>query len=283
MVLKIFNYLGGTFIFLGISYFVIDNWDLLNNFTRIFVTLGSGVAAFVIGMLLHAGKKHDAASAAFFMLAGLLLPIGMHVTFEVLNSSWNVDIRNLFVSAVCFGIFLAALLFSPRTIFLFFTIIFASLLYLSINNFLLSDIILSPYFAQYQIMALGFSYILLGYYLDETNFQSLTGPLYFFGCLFALSTSFCLGSVSLIGYAIRQWEIITPILILLAFVLSVPLRSKSFLYLGVIFLLLYISDIAFRFIDLFGESGWSLILVTAGILLMIIGYLVIFLHKKIRK
>lgn len=282
-VLKIFNYLGGTFIFLGISYFVFANWDLLNDFTKIFTTLGSGIAAFILGMLLHASKKHDAASAAFFMLAGLLLPIGMHVTFEVLQCSWNIDTRNLFVSAVCLGIFLAALLLSPRTIFLFFTIVFASLFYLSVNNFLLSNILVSPHFAHYQIMALGVSYILLGYFLDNTKYQALTGPLYFFGCLFTLATSFCLGSIYLIGYSIKQWEIITPILILLTFVLSVPLRSKSFLYLGVIFLLLYIGDIAIRFINIFGEFGWSLILVIAGILLMVIGYLVIFLHKKIRK
>ena len=76
------------------------------------------------------------------------------------------------------------------------------------------------------------------------------------------------------------WEIITPLLIILAFILSIPLKSKSFLYLGAIFLLLYICDSATRFIPIFGHMGWSLVLIVLGLLLMMIGYAVIYLHQK---
>lgn len=283
-VLKIFNYVGGTLIFLGVSYFIVDNWGSLNGFTKIFSTLGAAIAAFLVGALFQLTKKFESASAAFYMLSGLLLPIGLHVTLTVANVSWPTELSNLFISTLCLVVFLTAQLYLPRTIFLLFTIIFASLFYVSLLDFIVhkSNIIYS-YLDNYEMIALGIAYICLGYYLDKNYKHELVGPLYFFGGLFVLAESFSLGSNLLFGYAIPLWEVLTPILIILAFMLSVPLRSKSFLYLGAIFLLLYICDISGKFIRLFGDMGWSLMLILLGLLLMLIGYLVIHIHQKINK
>lgn len=280
--LKVFNYLGGTLIFLGISYFIADNWGALNNFTKIFVTLGAAIAAFIIGILFNITKK-NAASSAFFLISALLLPMGLAVTLSVAKVNWSSEISNLFIATICFGVFLIAVLYSVSTLFILFTIIFASFFYV-----FLIDVIAHysnftyTYLSNYEIIALGLSYIFLGYYLDKSSHRGLTGPLYLFGGFFVLFESFSLGS-SFIGYSILQWEIVTPILILLAFIFSVPLRSKSFLYLGAIFLLCYIGDISSKFIKIFGDMGWSLILILLGFLLISVGYLVIFIHKKINR
>jgi len=283
-VLKIFNYVGGTLIFLGISYFIVNHWEFLNSFTKIFSTLGAAIAAFIVGMLFQVAKKFDPVSAAFYMIAGLLFPIGLQVTLNVANVSWATDISNVFISTLCLVVFLTAQLYAPRTIFLLFTILFASLFYMSILDFIVhkSNVIYS-YLDNYEMITLGIAYICLGYYLDKNYKHILTGPLYFFGGLFILSASFSLGSNLISGSAIPLWEIITPILIILIFALSVPLRSKSFLYLGAIFLLLYICDMSGKFIRLFGDMGWSLILIILGLLLMLIGYMVIYIHKKINR
>ncbi len=283
-ILKIFNYVGGTLIFLGIAYFIANNWSILNNFTRIFTTLGSAIAAFMAGALFHASHKYESAASAFFMISGLLLPIGLGVTLIVSNVSWGPEEANLLIFGISLAAFMLALFYSPRAVFLLFTIIFASLFYLSLISFLTSEYTFYyDHLLDYEVIALGSGYIFLGYYLDSNNLPALSGPLYFFGGLFVLFESFTMGSNFFIGYNQPRWEIVTGILIILSFAFSVPLKSKSFLYLGAIFLILYIGDISSRFIELFGDLGWSLILVIMGLVLMLIGYLVFVIHKKINR
>lgn len=277
--LKLFNYLGGMLIFLGIGYFIVDNWNNLNNFIRVFTTLGAAIIAFVVGILYYKAKK-EASSAAFFMLSALLLPIGLQVSLTVAHVSWNENIIKLFISGICLAVFLSAQYLAPRTIFLLFTIIYASLFYLSVLLFNPNSTSLLRYLDNYDFIILGISYISLGYYLANENQYPLAGPLYFFGALFVLAESFSLGDLTIAGYVISQWEIFTPILIIAVLMLAIPLSSKSFLYLGAIFLLLYLGDLATKLIPIFGDTGWSLLLIVLGLLMMMVGYLVIFLRKK---
>ncbi|VVC74946.1 hypothetical protein AQUSIP_02200 [Aquicella siphonis] len=283
-ILIIFNYVGGALIFLGIAYFIVDNWNILNNFTRVFSTLGAAMAAYIVGLLFHLSHKYEAASAAFFMIAGLVMPIGLQVTFNIYGKSVTPEVVNMMITGLCLLVFLASLKWMPRTLFLLFSIIFASLFYFSLIDFIVSR---SLYFDfdifNYEIMALGFSYLFLGYYLDRRHRHILVGPLYFFGVLCVLSASLYFGSYIVSGETSVLWKAITAILIILTFMFSVPLRSKSFLYLGAVFLVLYVCDISDNFIRIFGELGWPLILILMGLLLMSVGYMVFFIHRKINR
>lgn len=283
-ILLIFNYVGGALIFLGITYFIVDNWSILNNFTRIFSTLGAAIAAYIVGLLFHLTRRYYAASAAFFLIAGLVLPVGLQVIISIYGPTLNPDVANVIITGIPLLVFLGTFAAISRPLILLFCIIFASLLYFSIMGLVLSQ---SLYFdfdtSNYEIMALGFSYLMLGYYLDTNYHHSLTGPLYFFGILFILLASFSLGSYIISGQTSLGWKIITGILILLTFMFSVPLRSKSLLYIGAVFLVLYVCDISDNFIRIFGELGWPLILIFMGVLLMSIGYIVFFIHRKINR
>src|SRR5690349_10301412 len=81
-ILKIFNYVGGALIFMGICYFIGSNWHNLNNFLKVFVTLGTAIAAFVVGILLQHANKYTT-STAFYLISGLLLPFGLFITYKV--------------------------------------------------------------------------------------------------------------------------------------------------------------------------------------------------------
>src|SRR5579872_5428761 len=162
--LKIFNYIGGALIFFGVGFFVIDNWFNLNNFVRVFATLGTAVAAFLMAMLLHfSGKK--SASSAFFILSGLLLPIGLYVTFYLYLHHIDFMKVNIIVSAICLAVFLISHLCLPRTIFILFTVIFSSFFFVFFIHFLTRDISIT-HLMEYELITLGFSYFSLGYYLD---------------------------------------------------------------------------------------------------------------------
>jgi uncharacterized membrane protein len=281
-ILKIFNYVGGALIFFGVTYFIGSNWYNLSDFIKVFVSLGTAIAGFIVGILFQHAKKYTA-STAFYLLAGLLFPIGLYITYQVYQIPIQPSCLDLVISTICLIVFLVSQLRSPRIIFLLFSILYASYFYFSIIEFLLyGNTVHIQNLNQYELIALGFSYIFLGYYLNFSSSSVLTGPLYFFGALLILASTYVLG-VSNDTRFIFHWRIIALISIILAFILAVPLKAKSFLYLGALFLIIYIVDMSFRFAQVFGDMGWSLILVIAGLLLMLIGYLVFFLYRKISR
>jgi len=280
-ILKIFNYIGCALIFFGIAFFISINWAALNDSVKIFSTFGAAVTAYFVGMLLHLAKK-EAVSSAFFMLSALVLPIGLYVVLDLYGQSADALKINVIVSAICLAVFLSSHLFLPRTIFVLFVVIFGSFFFIDFIDFTLDrGNILLRNVSEYEFLILGVSYILLGYYIALDKIYPLSGPLYFFGSIFILSSSYSLGGLYCQTSGISMWQIITALLIFCAFMLSVPLKSKSFLYVGAIFLTGYLIDMSTRFSQIFGHYGWPLMLVFAGFILMLIGYLIYYIHHKI--
>jgi hypothetical protein len=282
-ILKIFNYIGATLVFLGISYFVCDNWSSLNNFVKIFSTLGSSIAALLVGILLSVNKKQDAASAGFFMIAGLILPVGLFITFDIMKLPVDLMTQNVLITSICFVIFLAGQCFLPRTILLLFTILFGTLFFVALTNLMVQHSnFLSTNLFVYQCLTIGFSYLFLGRYLDYAE-NPLVGALYFFACLFILTSSFDLAGYLFLSTGPLLWKLAAVMLLALSFLLAVPLRSKSLLYIGAIFLLIYVANLTSQFEAFFGSIGWPIILIVSGLLLMLLGYLIYFIHQQIKQ
>ncbi len=278
---RIFNYVGAAFVFFGISYFIYDNWEVLNTFTKIFSTLGAAVAAYVAALLMYFYNKESSSSSAFFMIAGLVLPIGLFVTLNVYGYAPNF-LTSLSVFTICFLIFLISQIYFKRNLLLFFSILFATLFFVSFISYLISKSSFNyMYMTQYELMGIGLTYLLLGRYLDIYSHYTLTGPLYLIGGFFLLAASFSLGA-GFVAPDDNAWRVITGLLIFLAFILSIPLKSKSLLYLGSIFLVCYVIDLSAHLENVFGHLGWPFVLILFGFLLMLMGYGFIFIYKKIR-
>lgn len=283
--LRVMNYIGGALIFFGIAFFISINWFSLNSFVKIFSTLGSAIAVYLIGLLLYLNKQYDAASATFFMIAGLILPIGLYVTFYVLNVSHsNFFLVNLAVASICLAVFLISQLLLRKTVLLLFTIIFATAFFIAVTDYLVfqSGTYLNDFY-EYRAMIIGLTYILLGRYLDYDKRYPLTGLLYFFGGLNILAASYCMGGFFMFSQGFTLWKVITAILIILTLSLSIILKSRALLYLGAIFLVIYIIDMSSRFVNIFGALGWPLVLVCIGFLLILVGYMVFSLQKRIKE
>src|SRR5271170_7434446 len=50
---EILYYIGGAIVFLGITVLCYQNWDNFSSFLRIFITLGSCVACFIVAAILN--------------------------------------------------------------------------------------------------------------------------------------------------------------------------------------------------------------------------------------
>ena len=55
---RILGYLGGTFIFAGLSIFIALNWDGMNTAARIIITLGSGIAIFIMALVASGDERY---------------------------------------------------------------------------------------------------------------------------------------------------------------------------------------------------------------------------------
>lgn len=279
---EILYYVGGGIIFMGIAILLGQNWDSLDSFLRIFVTLGSCAAAFIVAALLYRYEQLSKVSQAFFLIFGLLSPLGIGVTFNEAGLDLGSEGVMLGLSAILTAALFAAFWFYRQTILMFFGIVFATWVFHFIVALLVGNSLTYSNEAkvwQYQLLAVGLVYMLLGYHLRQTKQKSLTGVLYGFGCIMFLGSSMALG-----GWSPNQnifWELIYPLLVFGIIFLSVYTKSKAFLVFGTLFLIGYILKLTGEF---FTEGlGWPLALVLAGLLIMVVGYFAVKINRQYLK
>ncbi|MBI2609596.1 DUF2157 domain-containing protein [Candidatus Giovannonibacteria bacterium] len=275
---EILYYIGGGIVFLGIAILVWQNWDFLSPLTRILVTLGSGITAYIVGVVFQKREDIEVIGSAFFLLSAMLLPIGLVVFFDNAGLDAGSDGSQSFISGVLIVVFLLSYFLFKKNIFAFFSIIFSTWFFFAFTNFLVGSnpIVAEWDFFQYRALIAGFTYLLLGYAFSKTDKAPISQFLYSFGILGFLGAAFTLG-----GWEPKQnffWEMIYPLLIFATLFASVHVESKSFLVFGTIFLMIYILKITAEY---FTEGlGWPFALVIAGFLMIGAGYMSISLKKK---
>lgn len=274
---EILYYIGGAIVFVGIGVLIWQHWNELNPASRILVTFGSGVASYFAGILFLRRETSAQVAVAFFLISALVTPLGLGVIFD--NAEYNVGTAG--VQSVISGIVLAAYLASyfvfRHNIFVIFDSIFGAWFFFAFTSWLVgSQPILWNNFNNYRFLVLGIAYMAFGYSFRTTSREPLSEAHYFFGLASFLGAALALG-----GWTPEQnifWELIFPGLVFAAIFLSIPLKSRAFLGLGSLFLLMYIFKITAEY---FQESlGWPLTLVIAGFALIGIGYLAFYLNKK---
>src|SRR4051812_47027774 len=63
VLVRVLGVLGGTFVFAGIGVFIALHWASMNSAARVVVTLGSGIASFVLAALAYREERFDKAAA----------------------------------------------------------------------------------------------------------------------------------------------------------------------------------------------------------------------------
>lgn len=275
---EILYYIGGAIVFFGIAILVNQNWNSLDSFTRVLVTLGSSIAAYFAALLFGLRKKTENVGIAFHLISALLMPMGLFITFREAGLSTSGSGMQSLISLILVVVYVLSLAVFKKTIFTFFSIIFGTWLFFSYTNYLIigSNSLASSDFFLYRVLVAGLAYLFLGYYFSENKKRSLSGFLYGFGILGFLGAALALG-----GWKPHQkiiWELAFPALVFGTLFLSVYLKSGSFLTFGTIYLMGYIMKITAEY---FSRSlGWPLSLVVIGLLLIASGYLFIHLKRK---
>ena len=249
---RILGLLGGTFLFAGLGVFIALNWDLMNSAARIIITLGPGVAMFVLGLTVSADERYNKAKTPLYLVAALLQPMGILVAINEFSSGgdWRYAVL---LTAGAMATQQAAVFWQRRdTVLLFTTIAFASWFFVIGLDLLGAD-------EDFVAFILGASIVGLCVGLDRTAHRALTPFWYCIG-----ATAFFGGLFSLLEDSLI--ELLFMVATCGGVFLSTYIRSRTLLFISTLAMLAYISYFTSQhFID---SLGWPLMLMLLGLILI---------------
>ena len=275
---EVLSYIGGAIVFMGIAILIAQNWSIFGFFTKVLVTLGSGVAAYIVGVLFSNDSRTEPISPAFHLISALVTPIGLYVVFDNAGLSTNSFGVQALISAILVAAYVASYIIYRKSIFALFGVIFGTWLFFSLTSMITdgSSYLDTWQFYQYRILAAGITYMLLGYSFTKTSLAALSNFLNGFGVFMFLASALSLG-----GWSPSQnifWELVYPMLIAGVLYLSVSMRSNSFLIWGSLFLMAYILKITSEYFA--SGLGWPFSLVIAGLSMIGVGYMSLNIKSK---
>ncbi|HVH26549.1 MAG TPA: DUF2157 domain-containing protein [Vicinamibacterales bacterium] len=252
VLVHVLGVLGGTFVFAGIGVFIALQWSEMNSASRVVVTLGSGLVAFVLAVLATRDPRFDKATAPMFLIAAALEPTGMLVAFDEYGSGGDWRLASLTISGTIAVQFAAATRSVQRSTPLFVTILFATLFWWTTLDLLdVDDTVIA--------VVLGAAMLLAAVGVDRTAHRTITPVWYLFGAGLFLYGLFD---------AVRR----TPLEVLFvavaaAFVYaSVVLRTRTLLFVATLAILAYTGWFTGEH---FADSiGWPLALVLFGMFMI---------------
>jgi hypothetical protein len=281
---EVLSYLGGAVVVIGVATLIGQNWQALSLPTRLLATLGAGSAALVVGVLLSRRPQTNRAAPAFFLIAGLVIPIGIAVLQDGADLSPGSNASQSVNALAMLAAFCAAFYLLRRMVLLVLTVGFGIWLFFAVTGLFRDQnpwdqagtVNGGPNYDAYRVLVVGVALAILGYGLRGTAWKSLSGTLYGFGSLGLLAAVLVLGgwppSDSLF------WNLAFPVVDLGVLFAGVQLRSRVALTMGTLGLMGYLLKITSEY---FSDSlGWPLALVVAGLGMIAIGFLSVLLRRR---
>ena len=275
---QLLYYIGGGVVFIGIAILIGQHWASLGSVVRILLTLGVGIGFFIAAVLARQDATTSRLAQAFFFIAGLLLPLGISVTFDAAGLLMREASVQTMAAIILFAGFLAAYAMYQETVLLLFTILFGTWFYSALTGLLETHTFHFDWrFECYRSLVVFTSYLLLGYhYFLNRERAGITGWLLGVGSFGFLAITLTLG-----GWKPNQslfWELIYPFITFGFLYWSINLRSRAVLFFGASALVGYLGKITSEY---FADSiGWPLTLVILGMIIILIGYWAVYLNKK---
>lgn len=244
--------LGGVFVFAGLVIFVGMNWAGMNSAARVVVTLGSGLAAMVLGLVAAGDARFSRIQSPLFLVSAALQPTGILVALHEFGSGGDERVALLVAS----GVMLAqhgALFARFRTTLLAFLAIVFGCCVVAVSLDLLDAS------GDFIAMVIGASLLLLSLGLDRTPHESMAPFWYFSG-----SACFLIGLFDFVRTTV--FEIVFLAAACGGIWLSTWARSRALLIVSTLAILSYLSYVSHR--HFLNSLGWPLFLILVGVLLI---------------
>jgi uncharacterized membrane protein len=261
---RVLAYLGGIFVFAGLGVFIAMNWESMNFVARVVITLGSGIAAFVMALIALNDERYEKAATPLFLIAALLQPVGLLVIFEEFYGGNKWDVAGLVTSGAMALQQILTLKKTQRT-----TLLFTGIVFLVAFFLILFDMLDVDY--DFIALVLGGSLLSLSVGLDQTRHKVITPFWYFTGSMWFLYGVFALLERSVL-------EILFLAVVSALVYLSTVVRSRTLLFVSTVAMLAYIG---YYSAEHFVQSiGWPIALVFFGLLLIGLSAMAFRINKR---
>ncbi len=246
---RILGYLGGIFIFAGLGVFIALNWEVMNSAARIVITLGSGIAAFVMAIVASTDERYTRVRTPLYLIAAALQPVGLLVAIDEYSSGgdWH---HAVLLTAGIMGFQQAAIFWQKRdTTLLFTTLLFVLWFFGTALDFVSVG-------EEFNALILGASTVIFCLGLERTPHRAITPFWYLAG-----SVLFFHGLFELVQHT--AIELVFLAVACAGVFLSTYVRSRALLLACTVAILAYISYFtAEHFQD---SLGWPLVLIVLGL------------------
>ncbi len=264
LVAKLFGYIGGILVFAGIVIFIGMQWEEMNSPARIIITLGTGFAAFLMALAALREVRFSRAATPLFLIAAVLQPLGMLVTFDEYSTGGDPLHALLIVSGAMAAQFGATFHKTQRS-----TLLFVLLIYLTRFFWVAFELIGVE--EEWNAVIVGISMLFVVHSISRgrhaviTPFWNLVGS----GHLFIGAIAILEGTVA---------EVLFIGLASFIMYVSVVTRSRTLLVASTIAMLCYIGYFTSEnFTDV---VGWPITLIIIGLLMIGMGSLAFRLNRK---
>ncbi len=246
---RLFAYLGGIFVFVGLGIFVGMRWDDLGPAGRVLLTLGPGFSLFLFALVCTTDARFERAATPLFLVAAVVQPTGILVALQEYSRGGDPEHGLLFMTLVMLVQQGCTFWARRRTVLAFTTLVFAT-------SFAVVALDLLEAQRNLAGVVLGVSLVCVAWSLDRSTHKAIAGLVYFVGSTLLLSAAY-------------DWVRRGPIEVLLlglacaVIVLATVARSRSLLAVGTVALIGYIADFIYQH---FAENlGAPLVLMAIGL------------------
>lgn len=267
-------WVGGVVIFSGILIFVRQQWHQLESFARIAITLGSAVGASLAAIALANETESSRVEQAFQILAALLFPMGIAVTFYEfhLKAGENAYTLATFILATGYvGSYFVGKKHFDLTVATIYSCLFGFGLFGRIVSLFFDEKKFSLFeFDQlsYRLLLLGIAVLVAGYVMAKNpNHRKLSNGLNGLGTLCLLN-----GMLLASGFDRNEvgWDLIFPLVMVGVGWFSVYLQSRLVMRIAAFYLVIYLMKITGQYFS--AAIGWPTTLVVCGFIVIGVGY-----------
>ena len=174
VVITVLGVLGGTFVFAGVGVFIALQWDAMNAWSRVVVTLGSGASSLVLSLLAARDERFARAHTPLLLMAAALQPLGMLVAFDEFGTGGDWRWASLATSGAMGLQFGALTRVFPRSTPVFLAMLFGTLFWWTALDMVEAD-------GTVIALVLGAGLVLAAMGLARTPHRAITPPWYFVG------------------------------------------------------------------------------------------------------
>ena len=261
---RILGYLGGIFIFAGLGIFIAMNWDDMNAAARIVITLGSGIAAFIMAVVASGDERYTRVKTPLYLIAAALQPVGILVAIDEYSSigDWHTP---ALLTAGIMGFQQGAVFWQKRdTTLLFTSLVFALWFFGVALDFLKVD-------DDFIALILGASTLSFCIGLERTPQRGMTPFWYLAG-----SAMFFYGLFEMVQHTVIELAFLA--VACAGVVLSTWVRSRTLLFTSTIAILAYISYFTSEHFQ--DSLGWPLVLVLLGLVFIALSTIAMRINRR---